>query len=106
MSVYLEASALWALYYGEPGGKNVEWVLENVNPITSEWSLLEISRAISKRLNIKEITKEEAEDLEVFILADIEKLRAERKLSLSKVSWGLIKDLTFMPPILSTLQHQ
>lgn len=92
MSVYLEASALWTMYYGERGGENVEWVLETYPSITLEWSLLELGRAISKRLNIGEITEEEAESLEEFILLDIKKLKKDGKLKLVKLTWRLIED--------------
>ena len=89
--IYLEASALWAMYYGEPGGDNVIWLLDNYECYTSEWSILELSRAISKRYNQKEMTKKEAEALNFFILTDIEKLMRENKLKLIKVTWNLIK---------------
>lgn len=92
MSVYLEASALWALYYGEPGGDTVAWILENYCPITLEWSILELCRAISKRLNEEEITKEEAEDLEAFILSDVQKLGRRKRMTLMKVTWHLMKE--------------
>jgi len=89
--IYLEASALWTMYYGEPGGDNVIWLLDNYECFTSEWSILELSRAISKRYNQKEMTKKEAEALNFFILTDIEKLMRENKLKLIKVTWNLIK---------------
>jgi len=89
--IYLDASALWAMYYGEPGGDNVIWLLNNYEFYTSEWSVLELSRAVSKRYNQGEITKREADALNIFILADIEKLTRENKLKLIKVTWNLIK---------------
>lgn len=89
--IYLEASALWAMYYGEPGGDNVIWFLDNYKCYTVEWTILELCRAISKRYNQGEITKKEAEALKAFIITDIEKLNRENKLHLIKTTWKLIK---------------
>ncbi|MFB0562671.1 MAG: PIN domain-containing protein [Candidatus Lokiarchaeia archaeon] len=92
MSVYLEASALWAMYYGEPGGDRVVWVLDNFPSLTLEWTLLELGRAMSKRSNEGEITNAEAEELEIFILSDFRKLVGKKKVVLVKVSWPLVRE--------------
>ncbi len=92
MSVYLEASALWAMYYGEPGGDRVVWVLDSFSSLTLEWTLLELGRAVSKRLNEGEIVEAEAEELEMFILSDFRRLVGEKKMSLVRVSWPLIRE--------------
>lgn len=92
MSVYLEASALWAMYYGEPGGDRVVWVLDTFSSLTLEWTLLELGRAVSKRLNEGEIVEAEAEELEMFILGDLKRLVGEKKVSLIKLSWPLVRE--------------
>ena len=89
--IYLEASALWTMYYGEPGGDNVIWLLKNYECYTVEWTVLELCRAVSKRYNQGEITEEEARGLEAFILADIEKMKREGRLKLVKITWPLIR---------------
>jgi predicted nucleic acid-binding protein len=80
------------MYYGEPGGDRVVWVLDSFPSLTLEWTLLELGRAVSKRLNEGEIAKAEADELEMFILSDFSKLVREKKMGLIRVSWPLIKE--------------
>ncbi|MCF2137033.1 MAG: type II toxin-antitoxin system VapC family toxin [Candidatus Thorarchaeota archaeon] len=70
IAIYLEASALWDLMYGEPGKNLVEYCLIENNEVscrTSAWTRLELARAVQKRINQKEITKKEGKDLLEFI---------------------------------------
>lgn len=86
--VYLESSALWDLYYEERGADLVEHCLENskVTCFTSEWSSLELTRGIQKRVNQQEITLVEAQNLKEFIEADLRSLVSKKKLHLVPVS--------------------
>ncbi|MHA1708326.1 MAG: hypothetical protein ACTSXJ_00650 [Candidatus Baldrarchaeia archaeon] len=98
--IYLEASALWTMYYGEPGGDNVIWLLKNYKCYTAEWMVLELCRAVAKKYNQGEINDKEARSLEMFILADIERLKREGRLELIRITWPLDKE--GIPPHSST----
>ncbi|MHA1595237.1 MAG: type II toxin-antitoxin system VapC family toxin [Candidatus Baldrarchaeia archaeon] len=87
----MEASALWTMYYGEPGGDNVIWLLKNYKCYTAEWMVLELCRAVAKKYNQGEINDKEARSLEMFILADIERLKREGRLELIRITWPLIR---------------
>ena len=88
MNVYLESPALWSLYYQEDGWDLVEFTIQesNMNAMIPHWGLLEIERAIQKRLNQKELTGREAEDLRGFIDADVKQLLFNSKLTIIPVS--------------------
>ncbi|MHA1930737.1 MAG: type II toxin-antitoxin system VapC family toxin [Candidatus Thorarchaeota archaeon] len=91
--VYLEASALWNLFYGEPGSNLVEFCLaqEQVSCSSSVWSYLEIHRGIKKRVNQKEITIDEGHDLKRFIDSHLHRLVSRKKLLEFDVSRNLIE---------------
>jgi len=88
IELYLESSALWALYYEEQKSEIVEYSIDKPNIIcsSSNWTLLELQRGIQKRFNQKEITEEEAEHLRVFIETDIHRLVNKRKLILQPIT--------------------
>ena len=92
MTVYVEASALWAMYYGDPGGDNVESLVKDFDCATSEYTVLELARAVSKRVNAKEISGQEADALESFILKDINQLKNTKKFKLLGVTWRLLRE--------------
>ncbi len=93
ISVYLESSALWSLYYKEEGWDLVEFSIQesNLNTMISHWGLLELERAIQKRMNQKELTGQEAEDLRNFIDTDVKQLVFSSKLALIPVSTDIIE---------------
>lgn len=91
--VYLEASALWDLFYGEPGKNIVEFSLENENMrcSSSVWSHLEIHRGIMKRINHEELTIEEGRNLRRFIDFSLQRLVTRKKLIEYDVSRDLVE---------------
>ncbi|MBD3408003.1 MAG: PIN domain-containing protein [Candidatus Lokiarchaeota archaeon] len=80
--IYLEASALWNLFYGEPGENLVEYLLlhNEYLCLTSIWSQLEIHRGIQKRINQSEITSEEGTNLRIYIDTHLQQLTTRRRL--------------------------
>ena len=84
IKIYLESSALWNLYYEEKGAVLVEHCLNNpqMTCLSSIWSQLEIERGIQKRLNQKEITSEDAENLRVFIETDAKRMVSKKQLEI------------------------
>lgn len=93
VEVYLEASALWNLYYGEPGTNLVEFCLNQENIICSSsiWSHLEIHRGVKKRINQKEITTNEGSDLLRFIDFHLHRLITRKRLVEIEISRDLIE---------------
>jgi len=67
--VHLEASAIWDLFYGEPGANLVELCLssDEMNCLTSVWTRLEVTHAVKKRMNQEETSHDEGRDLLEFI---------------------------------------
>lgn len=90
---YLEASALWNLFYGQPNSNVVEYCVnqDKIRCISSVWSQLEIWRGIQKRINQEEITQSEGHDLRQFIQMYLDNLIAKRKLSECEVSRQLVE---------------
>ena len=90
---YLEASALWNLFYGEPSGNTVEYCIDRdeVHCISSVWSQLEIWRGIQKRINQDEITHDEGRDLRRFIQMYLDNLIAKKRLLECDVSRELVE---------------
>jgi len=88
VKVYLESSALWNLYYGEPGADLIEFCFNESEIIcfSSEWSSLELARGIQKRVNQEEITQIEGENLRKFIEVDLQTLVSKRHLFLLAIS--------------------
>ena len=83
IKLYLESSALWALYYDELGAKLIEKCLidEQIECLSSIWTQLELERGINKRENQKEITHDEAEKLRIFIETDCKSLLTKKQLT-------------------------
>jgi len=92
VEIYLESSALWNLYYEEKEAELIEYCLENINIScsSSQWSLLELQRGIQKRVNQHELGKKEAENLEIFIETDIQRLVKKKELILQPITAKLI----------------
>lgn len=92
-TVYLEASALWNLFYGEPGQNMVEYALKRDDVLCSSsvWSHLEIWRGIQKRINIEEISVEEGENLRRFVKLHLDGLVAKKQLIEYDVSRELVE---------------
>ena len=86
--VYLESSALWSLYYKETGWDLVEFTIHesSLSAIISSWGLLEIERAIQKRLNQEELSRQEARTLRDFIDIDVKQLVFNSQLAVIPVS--------------------
>ncbi|MDF1539999.1 MAG: type II toxin-antitoxin system VapC family toxin [Candidatus Thorarchaeota archaeon] len=82
IDLYLEASALWNMFYGESGSNVVEYCIEQpaITCSSSIWSHLEMHRAVRKRINQKEITQEEGENLRLFIDTHLDELVARKQL--------------------------
>ncbi|MFQ5833677.1 MAG: PIN domain-containing protein [Candidatus Thorarchaeota archaeon] len=91
--VYLEASALWNLFYGEPGQNIVEFSLEKEDIFCSSsiWSHLEIHRGIMKRINQEELTIDEGNDLRRFIDFSLRRLATRKRLREYDVSRDLVE---------------
>jgi len=100
IELYLESSALWALYYEEQGSEIVEYSIAtpNITCSSSNWTLLELQRGVQKRFNQKEITEEEAEHLRVFIETDIHRLVNNRRLILHPITEKHISQARILIP--------
>ncbi|MHA1629768.1 MAG: type II toxin-antitoxin system VapC family toxin [Candidatus Heimdallarchaeota archaeon] len=87
INCYLESSSIWNLYYEENESSLIEYCIEKeqIICISSIWTTLEIARGIKKRVNQKEITSEEGNLLQLFIEADLEKLRKKRRILLENI---------------------
>ncbi|MFX1251453.1 MAG: type II toxin-antitoxin system VapC family toxin [Promethearchaeota archaeon] len=92
IKIFLESSALWNLYYDEEGASLVEFCLNQdmLSCCSSSWSPLELHRGIKKRLNQQEISFKEAENLRLFIEADLQLLISKKKIYLIPVSQEII----------------
>ena len=92
--IYLEASALWDLFYGEPGDHNVQFCIESddIQCHSSIWSHLEIYRGINKRINQDEITEEEGYHLRLFIDQYLDEARENSEIIHQPVSKNVIQN--------------
>lgn len=95
MRIYFDASSLFKAYWPDPGSENVEWVMEEVlSPqtvgITSNWSLVEITRGFCKRRNLGELSKKEADEAIEFFLSDTRVMKESKKFSLANITEDII----------------
>ena len=92
IKTYLDASALWSLYYPEIDASIVEHVIQDKNHecTTSIWSTLELVRGTKKRENQGELTHDDAKNLRHFIETDIKQLVHSTSLSLIPLSSEIV----------------
>ncbi len=92
-NLYLEASALWEMFYGDPGDSLVEHCIghQKIQCTSSIWSHLEIHRAVQKRINQNELTRDDGVNLLKFIKFCLDGLVARRKIIEFEVSKELIE---------------
>ena len=89
-SVYIEASALFRVYKEEPGSDVMDYLYglmesKTIIGLTSQLSVPEILRGITKRKNRGEITEKEAQKVIDSILLDMDKRMANKELFLLPV---------------------
>ena len=95
MRIYFDASSLFKAYWPDIGSENVEWVMEEVlSPqnvgITSNWSLVEITRGFCKRRNLGELSKQEADEAIEFFLSDTRVMNESKIFSLVNITEDII----------------
>ena len=98
-TMYLDASALWAMYNGQPGKDLVKHVLDGskFRVSTSLWSRVELQRAVKKRCNMGEISLDDAIHMGDFINASLAKFEISNVLLVLPVSLAIIdKASTFI----------
>lgn len=75
MKVYLDTNVFYNAYCPVENNEISDWILSQLNPniqgITSEWTLLEMFRALKKQVNLRKIEENDAKTALDFFLSDL-----------------------------------
>ena len=90
MSVYLDTNVFYNAYCPVENSELADWILNLLTPnfqgITSEWTLLEMFRALKKQVNLEKIEEKVAKVVLDFFLSEIGEMSKNKQLKLIPVT--------------------
>ncbi|MHA1169032.1 MAG: type II toxin-antitoxin system VapC family toxin [Candidatus Hodarchaeales archaeon] len=94
MKTYLDTNVFYNAYCPVENNDLADWILDQLTPtfqaITSEWTLLEMFRALKKQVNLGKIAEKEAKTTIDFFLSEISEMSVKNKLELIPVTQFMI----------------
>lgn len=88
--VYIDTNVFYNAFCPVENDKLADWLLNQLNPnlqgVSSEWTILEMFRALKKQVNLKKIEVKDAKVTLDFFLSEIGEMTQTRSLQLVPVS--------------------
>ena len=94
MKVYLDTNIFYNAYCPVESNDIADWILDQLNPkiqgVTSEWTLLEMFRALKKQVNLNKIEEKEAKLTLDFFLSEIGEMTETEKIVILPITRSMI----------------
>ena len=94
MKVYLDTNIFYNAYSPVENNEIADWLLDQLTPhlqgVTSEWTLLEMFRALKKQVNLNNIDEKDAKTLLDFFLSDLGEMTETDKLVILPITRSMI----------------
>ena len=94
MKVYIDSNVFYNAYSPVETNEIADWILEQLTPkiqgVTSEWTLLEMFRALKKQVNLNNIEEKDAKLLLDFFLSDLGEMTETGKIIIQPITRSMI----------------
>ena len=92
--VYLDTNVFYNAYCPVENNKIADWILDqlnsNIQGVTSEWTLLEMFRALKKQVNLKKIGEEDARTTLDFFLSELGEMNESKRINILPITRSMI----------------
>lgn len=90
MRIYLDATVFYQTYAPHENSRTEDWIMDDLIPefggLTSQWTLLEVARALKKQVNLELLLESDARKLMDVLLVDMLEMQSADILLLEPIS--------------------
>jgi len=92
--VYLDTNVFYNAYCPVENNEIADWILDqlnsNIQGVTSEWTILEMFRALKKQVNLKKIEAKDAKTTIDFFLSELGEMNESERIKILPITRSMI----------------